>query len=632
MSDASSTPPSPTAPPPPEDPTLVNSLRAWGAGRVVFARFRLIRELGVGGMAVVWLAADERLGLEVALKFLPGMVATDPEALHDLRQEITRGLRLTHPGIVRLFDLHEDPTEGMAAIAMEYIDGPTLADEKARRPERCFDVAEPLTTWVRSLCDVLAYVHEEARVVHRDLKPRNVMLTSSGRLKVADFGIAATLCDSHSRVTKHPGSSGTPVYMSPQQALGRHPVEADDIYSLGATIYELLTSKPPFFRGNMAVILHQVATQVPPGMAERRKELGLPAGSTLPPGWEETIAACLSKEPEARPQTAREVAGRLGLAEKRATMEPMPRGKPPRLRKGPLRRVILLASLTCLAAGITALWFASPVLKRQRKAASPEVVAANGDPMPVALPAEPASPDARTERAYTAAPLVSRFRSAKNVFDEVRKPEADKDSLLRQLAAALDLSTALSPPLPETTDLFGTFLQTLEALAADPSGTRPSASNAPSLHAISGYPIGRVLRLSELAIEERRKLIPVLQKLAGSLAFKEKLGFASDILPGLNAIDAGAANELRDDAIAAFAAASAHSSLDLYRLKDLGAGKPQDLEPSLHKLIEKARLTSDPKKRFGILKDIPQKYYLFSSAATLSIIRPSRRLRAFRAQ
>src|SRR5690349_361733 len=99
MSDFSEkTPAGPTAPRTPEDPLLRNH---W-AGQQVFGRFKLLRELGAGGMAVVWLAQDERLGLNVALKFLPGMVASDPEALHDLRREITRGLGLTHPNIVRL--------------------------------------------------------------------------------------------------------------------------------------------------------------------------------------------------------------------------------------------------------------------------------------------------------------------------------------------------------------------------------------------------------------------------------------------------------------------------------------------------------------------------------------------------
>src|SRR4051812_25095272 len=100
-----------TAPPVIEDPTLVATLRNLGPSGLVFGRFRLERELGTGGMAVVWLAQDERLGFPVALKFLPGMVARDSEALNDLRREITHGLRLTHSGIVRLYDLHQDPRE-----------------------------------------------------------------------------------------------------------------------------------------------------------------------------------------------------------------------------------------------------------------------------------------------------------------------------------------------------------------------------------------------------------------------------------------------------------------------------------------------------------------------------------------
>lgn len=291
----------------------MNTLRDHGRGRLVFGRFRLLRELGAGGMAVVWLAQDERLGLEVALKFLPGMVASDPEALHDLRREITRGLRLTHPGIVRLYDLAEDSSEGLAAITMEYVDGHTLADEKARQPDRCFDVADPLVTWTRELCDVLSYVHEKAKVVHRDLKPRNIMLTRAGELKVADFGIASTLSDSHSRLTLKMGSSGTPVYMSPQQALGRTPRPADDIYAIGATLYELLTSKPPFFRGNMAVILNQVAAELPTPMKDRREELGITGRAPIPAEWEEAIAACLAKNPEERPASVRELADRFGL-------------------------------------------------------------------------------------------------------------------------------------------------------------------------------------------------------------------------------------------------------------------------------------------------------------------------------
>lgn len=306
-----------SAPAVPEDPALLGTLRARGAGTVVFGRFRLSRELGAGGMAVVWLAHDERLGIEVALKFLPGMVARDPEALHDLRREITRGLRLTHPGIVRLYDLHEDSMEDLAAIAMEYVEGCTLSEEKARQPQRCFDVEEPLISWTRTFCEVIQYVHEQAKVIHRDLKPRNLMLTTANELKVADFGIASTFSESQSRATQFVGTSGTPAYMSPQQAAGRVPSPADDIYAIGATLYELITSKPPFFRGSVPAILNQVASEAPPTMQERRVELEIVGRAPIPAVWEETIAACLAKDPQARPASVREVRTRLGLAEGR---------------------------------------------------------------------------------------------------------------------------------------------------------------------------------------------------------------------------------------------------------------------------------------------------------------------------
>jgi hypothetical protein len=127
------------------------------------------------------------------------------------------------------------------------------------------------------------------------------MITLSGKVKVADFGVAASISDSLSRVSVRNNASGTPPYMSPQQARGTTPTHLDDIYALGATIYELLTSKPPFFRGN---ILFQVLEQIPPTIADRRLELHIAGKSPLPSTWERAIAACLAKEPSERPQSA----------------------------------------------------------------------------------------------------------------------------------------------------------------------------------------------------------------------------------------------------------------------------------------------------------------------------------------
>ena len=122
------------------------------------------------------------------------------------------------------------------------------------------------------LCDALDYAHNRAKVIHRDLKPANLMVNQRGDLKVTDFGIARSLVDSASRLTAEQGRSGTLVYMSPQQLNGELSTHLDDIYSLGATIYELLTSKPPFYSGN---IDRQICERVAPSMTERRKEFDI---------------------------------------------------------------------------------------------------------------------------------------------------------------------------------------------------------------------------------------------------------------------------------------------------------------------------------------------------------------------
>jgi len=269
------------------------------AGAMLFGRYRLSRELGRGGFGVVWQAHDVELGLEVALKFLPDLVSRDEEAIDDLKREIRRGLRLTHPGIVRVHNFIRD--EQLAAIAMEFIDGTTLRQRKLDSPGRCLDV-EQLRPLVGQLCDVLTYVHDAAKLVHRDLKPGNLMLTNAGEVKVADFGIASSMADSLTRMTNTPASGGTLAYMSPQQARGEPPMATDDIYALGATLYELLTGKPPFYRGDIVI---QASEIVPPPMSARREELGATGKQPIPLEWERAIAMCLMKTPEARPQSMR---------------------------------------------------------------------------------------------------------------------------------------------------------------------------------------------------------------------------------------------------------------------------------------------------------------------------------------
>lgn len=297
-------------------------------------------------MGVVWRARDEVLGEDVALKFLPDAVRWDPGAYDDLKGETRRARQLTHANIVRIHDFAEDA--GSVAISMELVVGATLTALRLAKPDKVFEPADILP-WLPQLCAALDYAHTEARVVHRDLKPTNVMLTHDGRLKVADFGVARSMTDSISRVSMM--AAGTLVYMSPQQAMGEDPSPADDIYALGATLYELLTGKPPFHTGDVRTQLFQ---RMPDSITARRRALGLEAGG-IPDVWETTIAACLAKDSKDRPRCAGDVAAQLGAATDGAAAV----RKEERSRPGPGagKRWRPVAGLAAVAAGLAAWLF-----------------------------------------------------------------------------------------------------------------------------------------------------------------------------------------------------------------------------------------------------------------------------------
>lgn len=283
------------------------------AGQQVFNRYHLDRVLGRGGMGIVWLATDTKLERQVALKFLPDLIGADPAALKELKEETKRGLDLTHPHIVRFYDFVDDGES--AAISMEFVDGVTLAEKRLGCPQQVFSTGE-LAPWLAQVADALDYAHGQRRIVHRDLKPANLMLDPQSGIKVADFGIARSLVDTMSRVSVRGTTSGTLLYMSPQQAMGERPRPTDDIYSLGATLFELLAGKPPFYTGDIS---RQITTRTAPSIKDRREELEITVGEDIPEEWERAIADCLQKDPAARPQTAGEIAERLGLRAPKTT-------------------------------------------------------------------------------------------------------------------------------------------------------------------------------------------------------------------------------------------------------------------------------------------------------------------------
>jgi serine/threonine protein kinase len=290
---------------PNDEPTLPGGT-PLRSGRVVFGRFQLEKLAGRGGMGVVWLARDQKLDRPVALKFLPEVFFLDPAARDDLKRETRRSLELTHPNIVRIHDFVDD--EEMAAIAMEFVDGPTLSQLRIEQPSRCFEPSA-ISAWTATLCAALDYAHDTGRCVHRDLKPGNLMITSREVLKVADFGISCTLHSTATRVSTWKSTGGTLGYMSPQQLIGELAAPSDDIYAIGATLFELLTGTTPFRSGDLAL---QIRERIPETVSDRRRSLNLPTEG-IPQVWDDTIAACLEKQPEQRPATAAEIARRLGL-------------------------------------------------------------------------------------------------------------------------------------------------------------------------------------------------------------------------------------------------------------------------------------------------------------------------------
>jgi serine/threonine protein kinase/Tfp pilus assembly protein PilF len=312
-------------------------------GQRLFGRYMLIRILGRGGMGIVWLAHDEELEHKVALKFLPDLIIHDAALLSNLKRETRRCLELTHKNIVRIYDFVHDERSG--CISMEYVDGDTLSKLRCDKERKVFEAPE-LSDWMSQLDDALDYAHNYARIIHRDLKPSNLMVNQRGELKVSDFGIARSLGDSMSVITMAGGRSGTLAYMSPQQLEGERGTHLDDIYSLGATVYELLTSKPPFYVGN---IDRQIREKIPPSMSERRKEFDI-EGEPIPAVWEEVVARCLAKDPAHRPQSVREIARQLEI--------PSPEARPPSVRsffQRKKKRVVALVTLAVVGVIVSAI-------------------------------------------------------------------------------------------------------------------------------------------------------------------------------------------------------------------------------------------------------------------------------------
>lgn len=281
---------------------------------VLEGRYELLERLGEGSTAQVYRARDLLLSREVALKILREEYAADSGCIQRFRDEARSAASLSHPNIVQVYELGTSEA-GSPFFAMEYAGGGTLKDRL--HAGGALDPADAAAT-VAEIARALRTAHARG-VIHRDIKPQNALITGSGHVKVADFGIACT----PSSVTDAKGVHGTVRYMSPEQATGKAVGESSDLYSLGAVLYELLTGSPPFSGGNQTAVALKHVNEPPPPP----KELD----PRVPEDMNELTLRLLDKNPSERP-TAPELVQELETAIEAATSrESMHDSKPPRI-------------------------------------------------------------------------------------------------------------------------------------------------------------------------------------------------------------------------------------------------------------------------------------------------------------
>ena len=278
-------------------PQTPSEASAEKPGEIIAARYQVLKLLGAGGMGEVLLVSDLALeGEKVALKRLFPNVASNPRQVARFRNEVLLARKLSHPNIVRIYDFGKTDS-GQFFISMEYVEGRSLHAEIYDRPSGPLSISE-IASILIPICHALHYSHA-MKVIHRDLKPDNILITPDGQVKLTDFGIARSL-EVDKGLTATNEVVGTAYYMSPEHFRGSQIDGRSDIYSLGILAYEMATRERPFSSDSPMALAAMHFAEALPRMSKTNPKI---------PGWfQDFVDTCCEKEPSKRFQSMHEVA------------------------------------------------------------------------------------------------------------------------------------------------------------------------------------------------------------------------------------------------------------------------------------------------------------------------------------
>ena len=471
-------------------------------GRVLGSRYRLARVLGSGGMAVVWLATDRVLDRDVAVKILRDQYAADPLFRERFTREALHAARLSHPGVVTTFDAGVD--EGTAYLVMEAVQGRTL--HQVLSTDGPLPVAQAVAI-AADVCDALDAAHR-AGIVHRDIKPGNILISDSGRTRVFDFGIARV--DGLATLTQVSTVIGTPAYVSPEQAAGGEAGPQSDLYAVGCVLTEMLTGSPPFAAETPVAVLYRHIHDPAPVPSRSRPEVSSDLDLAVlhllakdpalrPPGAAAARAELLASAP-AQPgdtrvlPTATRVMPVTALAPETIVVEPdhvSAYDVDPVVRRRTSR---LAAAAMVLVAAVVAFAFTMAFLAGRTTgatsstpgAAQPSPSSSSSSSSPASAAPSPSAPVLRVASASTLAEAVAAFRAV--VVAAQGGGTVDAATAQRLLGAADDVANAQDKGKGKPADRLARDLSNLVARSVSDGSIAPAAAGPLTLAAaqISG--------------------------------------------------------------------------------------------------------------------------------------------------